>query len=69
MTKFERTLLSWTALNANLMDFNERDARKLLAMEQAGENRSTFIKRIRQRIIGAATEAAQESIDAKDKSD
>lgn len=56
MTRFEKALLSWTTLNAMLMDFSKSDAIKLLHMERTGKNRITFIKRIRQRVLGASTE-------------
>lgn len=43
-------LKNWASLNKALMDGDEKLARLLLAMEQAGEKRVTFINRIYSRI-------------------
>lgn len=66
MTKYDKALVNWRFLNANLMNFNKVEAKKLLQIELEGKNRRTFIKRIRQRIIGAATEEALESLNGKE---
>jgi len=46
----QNMLRNWASLNDALMNGDEKLARLLLAMEQAGEKRVTFLNRIYSRI-------------------
>lgn len=63
ITKVMQTALSsWVKLNEDINKFTEKDLRLMLRYELVNENRSAFIRRIKQKIIGVHVKEFKEKL-------
>jgi len=54
--KIEKALSSWRVLNKTVASLTREEAEYALIMEQMGNNRSTFLERIQQRLRAVEVE-------------
>ena len=59
----QHLLANWYNLTSGISTADLASAKRLLVYEREHQNRPTFIKRIKQRIVGAADEIARKELE------